>query len=257
MKVLKPVTVDSTVLQSSTVTPSSYDEWSSGSTYAAGDYVHVAADFTEYKSIQSGNLNKTPSTETTWWQNRGSNNTYRMFDTSPSTLTSATGTIDVVMAFTQDIINYLIVMGTTADTVRCTMTDPTDGLVYDMTVSLIEELVEPDWYEWFFTPIESKNTAIFKDIPPYLGADIQVTIEGGGTVSCGVCAAGYAFNIGRTNYGLKPGFTSYSVKTQDEFGNTTISVRGNSSLCDYPVEIDGTKFDYVSNMIRSLMNWCG
>jgi hypothetical protein len=143
-------------------------------------------------------------------------------------------------------------MGTTADTVRCTMTDPTDGLVYDMTVSLIEELVEPDWYEWFFTPIESKNTAIFKDIPPYLGADIQVTIEGGGTVSCGVCAAGYAFNIGRTNYGLKPGFTSYSVKTQDEFGNNTISVRGNSSLCDYPVEIDGTKFDYVSNMIRSL-----
>lgn len=73
---------------------SGYNTWSSATTYAAGDFVVVFPDSGTrgliYKSLQSGNLNKTPSAEPLWWEIQGES--YKNYDA-----TATYGLGDVVL----------------------------------------------------------------------------------------------------------------------------------------------------------------
>ena len=53
--------------------------WNSGTTYGAGDIVRAAdadGDIVYWESLQAGNLNKTPATETAWWEETESFDAY-------------------------------------------------------------------------------------------------------------------------------------------------------------------------------------
>jgi len=77
MKVTVPVTIDDAKLTSSTaVEPIVPTEWDSGTTYALGAIVKIAASFACYESIYAGShSNKNPTTNPTYWRQFGSTET--------------------------------------------------------------------------------------------------------------------------------------------------------------------------------------
>jgi hypothetical protein len=69
MLIIRPKTVDSTVLNYSNILETAPAAWSSGTTYAAETTVSIVSGSmaTIYRSLQNANLNNNPATATDWW----------------------------------------------------------------------------------------------------------------------------------------------------------------------------------------------
>src|SRR3989304_3030512 len=69
MRVIPPLTITAAMLTSSSATePWAPSAYAGGTTYAFGDVVSVAADFTIYESLAAGNVGNTPNISPTWWR---------------------------------------------------------------------------------------------------------------------------------------------------------------------------------------------
>ena len=69
MRVTPPISiVDSKLTSSTAVEPHAPAAYAAGTTYALGDIVSVAADFTIYESLASANLGNTPKSSPLWWR---------------------------------------------------------------------------------------------------------------------------------------------------------------------------------------------
>jgi len=86
MKIIKPTTITSAMLISSTATET-YSNWSSATTYALGAKV-VYGNFV-YESLQVSNLNKQPDTEILWWVKVSSSNKWACVDGTIESKTTA------------------------------------------------------------------------------------------------------------------------------------------------------------------------
>jgi len=85
MKMIVPITVNDAVLTSSNIAETDYAAWNSGTTYAVNARVIVTATHSVYQSIQSGNTNNDPVTDSaletpTWWVRVGATNRWKAFD---------------------------------------------------------------------------------------------------------------------------------------------------------------------------------
>lgn len=93
MRVTPPVAIDDAKLTSSgAAEPHAPAAYNAGTTYAIGDIVSVAADFTIYESLAGTNLAHTPSTSPAWWRILGPTETaYNAATTYPvlATVSSA------------------------------------------------------------------------------------------------------------------------------------------------------------------------
>jgi hypothetical protein len=93
--VIPPLTILDAMLTSSTAAePHDPAAYAGGTTYAFGDIVKVAADFTIYESLASSNTGHTPNVSPTWWKVLGptetaynSGTTYALGDTVSSVTT--------------------------------------------------------------------------------------------------------------------------------------------------------------------------
>lgn len=74
MKIIRPATINDSVLTSTNVEELVAPTYNSGTTYAINDKTSIAGLaglYTIYQSLQSANLNNTPSSSPTWWKNIG------------------------------------------------------------------------------------------------------------------------------------------------------------------------------------------
>ena len=72
MRATLPVLITTAKLTSSTVAePFAPSAYNSGTTYALGDIVSVAADFVIYESLAASNIANTPKTSPLWWRKIG------------------------------------------------------------------------------------------------------------------------------------------------------------------------------------------
>jgi len=85
LNIVRLVTIADATLVSSNVPESPPAAWNSGTTYAAGAQVSLFSGpsaalttATVYQSLQAGNLNKNPATQTAWWREVGV--TYKVYD---------------------------------------------------------------------------------------------------------------------------------------------------------------------------------
>ena len=69
MKLIIPTTITDAMLTSTNVDETISTVWSGATTYAAGAFVYILTGTRRdiYESLQAGNLNKAPATETDWW----------------------------------------------------------------------------------------------------------------------------------------------------------------------------------------------
>ena len=186
------------------------------------------------------------------WLDTGSTNRWRMFDVSVTSQTEAiNGDIQVTLKSPARV-SAVCLFNIDASSVRITMTDAVDGLVYDKTTSLVSNSGITDWYAYFLAPIVRFPDFIASDLPAYSGATVAVTLAGGGgTAKCGACIVGSQRIIGGAQYGLSTGIQDYSVKSKDAFGNYSILERAYNKKVTMTVRVENSLIDELQVVLAA------
>lgn len=251
MKTIRPIVFQQSHLTSTTAVNVDAN-WSSGTTYSAGQIVSNSGK--RWESLQGSNLNKPPTTEPLWWLDLGADNKNAMFDNVVATSTNATTSLTVVITPGQTF-DSVALININASVVSISITDGPGGpVVYENTIGLSSETII-DWYGYFFyDPLLKRTQAIFYNIPPYPNAVMTITLSNsvGEQVSVSTLTYGTLFSIGETQYGLSSGIVDYSVKTTDEFGNTTFVKRAYSKRLSGQVAVRNSDLNRVQSLMYGL-----
>lgn len=252
LSLVRPVAVDTTALTSSNVAETE-TLWAVGTTYAldAAVYVVESGIHARYVSLQNSNLAKVPADEPTWWRYEGATNRWAMFDETASSLTTNAEAIVVAIQLpVTERADVLYLQGLEGRTVRVQVEDPTDGLVYDETVSLSDPGTITDPYAWLFDPVAYKTELLVPDLPNGAGSLITVRIANtGGTAACGNLVVGYRQVIGKTRWGVKTEIRDYSVFSEDDFGNRVLVPRAYRKIASAEILVENRIKDAVETLL--------
>lgn len=249
MKMIRPVTVTDAVLLTSSAPETDHAAWSAATSYSIGQRVIVVADHAIYESLQNANLNKDPTLNPTWWLRVSATNRWRMFDSSTGTQTTNPNTLTVTLK-PSAALTSIAMLNVTAINVTITLTDPTDGVVYNKTINTAQGSLVGDWDSYFFDYVTFKTDLVVNDIPNYANATLSVTFNNGvGTAACGVFVMGRAIELGNAQAGAKFGIVDYSVKTVDAFGGYTVVKRTFSKRASYELVVPATIIDSVAQLL--------
>ena len=239
MKIIQPVTVTDSVLVSSNVPENDFAEWASGTTYADGDKVIVLSTHRIYESLVGSNTGNDPTTDNgTNWLDIGATNRWRSFDKTITDQTTNTTSVEYEFD-PQSLTNSIAFFNVDAKDIQVTMTDPNDGVVYDETISLVDNGAVENWWGYFFEPIVRQTELVLFDLPSYIQAtlDVSVNAETGDTAKVGQIVFGNEKTLGLTTYGTTIGIQDYSTKDTDAFGNVVITERRFAQLVDYDIKL--------------------
>lgn len=248
MKIVRPIEILDVNLLASNVPETDYAAWSAGTTYGLGDRrIYVVAD-THWivESLQAGNIGHTPTglDSDLWWLKVGNTNRWKMFDRAIQSQTSAADEIVVTLSSATARIDSVALFNVDCATARVRVIDAIDGVVYDQTKNMVSDSGITDWYAYSFEPITRLRDYVFTELPPYLNAQIEVTLTNtGGTALCGACVPGLSRNIGSTLVGAQPGIQDYSVKQKDAYGNYSILERAYNKRASFQVKVENTLID--------------
>jgi len=202
MKIIRPVTITNTVLDSSNLAENDYAAWSGATTYALGDRVILTSKHRIYESAINSNLNNNPAlNDPTKWINVGATNKWKPFDGVIADQATNTTTITYSL-IPSSLVNAIAFFNLNATTLNVTVDDPTDGIVYDEDFPLVDNGAVENWFSYFFEPIVRKSELIALDLPNYASATIDITITGdtGGPL----VGAAFIFTVGITGPPVSP-----------------------------------------------------
>jgi hypothetical protein len=238
MKLIKPVTVTDSILVSSSVPENDYAEWSSGTTYAVGNRVIVVSVHKVYESLINSNIGNDPTTDNgTKWLEIGATNRWKAFDKKIGDPVVQTTSAEYVLNDPNSSITAVALFGLQGISANVTVTDNIDGEVYNETIGLLDNKNIIDWYTYFFEEQTQLQEALFLNIPPYVGSDVQITVTNttGQDVKIGQIVSGFFSEIGLTTYGTSVSIEDFSRKETDAFGNFIVVERAFAQLVDYNV----------------------
>lgn len=254
MKVIRPVNITSGALVSSNVPEDDYPEWTPG-TYNQGDRRIIEAEHKIYEVVAETTTDSPIDgivADPPTWIDLGATNRWRMFDDKVGTQTTNPDSVSVTIA-PNAVVNSLALFELAGDSVTVVMTDPTEGVVYDRTVSLVDNSSVVDWYSYFFNPVERRSDMVLFDLPAYATATLTITVsQPNGTAAVGMLSIGYQLDIGRSLYGASFGIIDYSRKEIDEFGNATILRRAFRKRASVQVSVETNRFDYIHRELSDL-----
>ena len=255
MQIIKPVTVTDSILTSSNITEDDYAQWAVGTTYNVGNKVIVLSTHRIYESLVGSNLGNDPTTDDgTNWLNIGATNRWKAFDQKIGDPVTNLNTIEYVLSDAASNVTSVALFGLEGISANVTVTDDTEGEVYNQTVSLIDNRNIVDWFTYFFEEQVQREQALFLDIPPYVGSDVGVTVTAatGETAELGQLVLGFLSNIGTTSYGTAISIEDFSRKETDAFGNFIVVERAFAQLADFDVQFETANARKIQRTLASL-----
>ena len=253
MKIIRPVTIDDAVFQSSDVPENDYAAWAVGTTYAAGDRVIVTTGYHKiYESKLGGNVGNDPTTDDgTNWLEISSTNRWKMFDAIVQDQTvQATQIVTTLQSPT--VVNSMAFLNVAASTIEVTVTDAVEGVVYDETFNMTSYSGIQDWYAYFFEPIIRKDQLAITDLPPYANASIEVTINSSADAKIGALVMGQFADLGLSQHGASLSIVDYSTKTTDAQGRVTITDGPYADKMEVDVVLDTSQIGQANSTLSSL-----
>ena len=248
MKVIKPVAFDAATHLVSSTAVETYSAWAAGTTYAKDAFVDYGTHI--YQSLVNSNTGNQPDISPTQWVLIGPDNTHAMFDDQTSTATTSTSPLTVVLD--TGLCNSLGLLGLVGSQVVVTVKDDTGGnTVYSRTISLDGTFIY-DWYQYFFEPYVQIGEVVLTDLPPYLTAELTVSLTGTGTIQIGTLTWGTQYDLGDAEYGAGLGIIDYSKKETDEFGVTTFVRRDFSKRLTARLMLPNTQINRVQRVLADL-----
>ena len=187
------------------------------------------------------------------WIETGVSNRYNSFDELISTQ-SVSDLTKVIEITTGEIIGGIAGLNITgASSINVTMTDPTDGVVYNKDVDLVDNSNIVNWSNYLWEPISSRNYFALLDLPAYLAATITITFTGSGEIGVGALIVGPRIELGITDYdGTSIQELDFSAWSEDEFGNLKITKRPSAKLVNYGVKFNESQLNYVGRQLNEL-----
>lgn len=250
--VIEKKPVNEMSLLSSTVLEDDHPVYSPTTTYAKGARVILTTGYhLIYESLVDNNLNSFPASSPDKWVEVGPTNKWAMFDDSIESATTAFETFSFTVSVGR--VNAISLLGLNAGTIRVQVFSP--GLnrsLYDETFSGNNRSGVTTWSKYFFNPISKKTVLTLLNIPSTVDAQVTVTLVGVGMVSIGLFAAGVTFEVGRTQYGARPGFIDFSRKETDQFGKTKLIKRSFSKRMDVNVFVEAARVDAIQQKLEEL-----
>lgn len=248
MKVIKPVTFDAATHLVSSTAVEAYSAWAAGTIYAKDAFVDFGTHI--YQSLVNSNTGNQPDISPTQWVLIGPDNTHSMFDDQTSTATTSTSPLTIVLD--TGLCNSLGLLGLVGSQVVVTVRDDTGGnVVYTRTISLDGTFIF-DWYQYFFEPYVQIGEIVLTDLPPYLTAELTVSLTGTGTIQIGTLTWGTQYDLGDAEYGAALGIIDYSKKETDEFGVTTFVRRDFSKRLTARLLLQNTQINRVQRVLADL-----
>ena len=107
--------------------------------------------------------------------------------------------------------------------------------------TLIEDV--PNWWEYFFTPLEGREDVTWSSIPPAVGV-LTVTLKGS-RPAIGSIIVGRPIFLGTTRHGVETGNLDYSRVEVDAFGNESWVKRRNARQGLFPIWFPLHSLDFV------------
>lgn len=215
----------------------------------SGTHTATAQIHKVYESLQASNTGHYPVSSPDWWLDCGSTNRWKMFDTSVTSQTSAPDELEVSLEATGRV-NTVALLNLSASAARVVMTDAVEGVVYDQTQTFSSDSGISDWYAYFFEPIIRSTDALFDGLPPYAGAQIDITLtDPGNAVLCGAALLGLSREIGGVQYGASTGIQDYSVKQKNDFGDDIILERAYSKRGVWAIYVANAIVDELAKIL--------
>lgn len=252
MKVIKPATVTSALVVSTTATETN-SAWSSATSYALNDLVILTSTNRIYKCIQVPCVNKDPATQYLYWQDVGPTNTWAMFDTEVSTQTTKAGDLTVVVK--PGYVNSIALFNIVGNTLDITMRDSLAGAVVYTKSLLLEASLYTigDWYMYFFEPFDTLEQIVITDLPAYLDGHITLTVGGALVNKVGIVIFGTYYELGGTLQGVTSGIVDYSRKdTNLTTGATTFLKRSFSKRMSAKLLVDKARLNGVHKVLADV-----
>lgn len=233
--------------------------WSSTTTYAKD--APVRYNHVRYQSLANSNLGKDPSIEennsgtSAVWRKIGATKPHTMLDDYVETQT--VGVVNTPLTFTVpfDHANSFSLLNLTADSVTIKITDGVggDGVLFENTYDLIEDIRSLSLYEYSFTRIKSTTSIIAADLVYGVGGILEVTVNSESQApAVGHVVVGVSYYIGDTKPDAETMVTDYSRKIIDEFGVATLVKRSFARRVSLPIFLPPEQSDYVADLLTSL-----
>lgn len=203
-----------------------------------------------YTLVTQVNLNK-PINDILNWVYVGLDNRWTMFDQSITSQSVNPGS--TVIAFSPgQRMDSVVGLNCAGSRATVSMVDANTGkVVYCTTVKLSSNSGITDWYSYFFEPVIQLSDFVLDDLPIGVssGCVITVAVVAAQTAKVGGLVFGLSKEIGLTEWGTKVSIVDYSVKTQDSFGNYTITPRAFSKKADFTVQVPTDTVDFLHDIM--------
>ncbi|HYD58976.1 MAG TPA: hypothetical protein VEC35_01380 [Noviherbaspirillum sp.] len=204
-----------------------------------------------HTATAQSNYNRSPDTNTTFWTEVSATNKWKMFDAQNNTQTTNTDSIEVDLV-PASIATGVFLGGLDGDSVTVTVTDPTDGIVYSETKSLLISNSGSSFWGWGFNRILKRTALAFTNLPPYVAATVSISIDKpGGTAKCGMCCLGPVVNVGITERNVSTDIKDYSSTTFNADGTSTTVVRDYAKRMTVDCIVDNDIKDAIENQLAS------
>lgn len=194
---------------------------------SSGAHTCLLSSHRLYESLVAGNLGNTPRLSPSQWLDLGMTNRWKPFDQSVTSQVEQVDSLSYVIQV-KGRADSIALMNVSAAEVVITARESGGGaIVYGPTTySLLSSTPATSFWSWFFDPIERKTDFVDMDFPPYNNLEVTITLnDTGNTVRCGALIVGLSKTFGDTLVGTSTGITDYSYKSQDDFGNYTVTER--------------------------------
>lgn len=253
LTVVKPASITDAVLINTDVAEADYPVWSASTTYAVGSRVILVSTHKIYESLQNTNLNNSPATATTFWNEVTPTNRWKLFDLSNSTQTTKSGSLFYELK-TGSAVNAVSALNLSGvQSIRIRLTDPVFGSLYDKTTSLTSIPSESSWYAWFFSERIESVQHVALDLPSYPNATVRVDLTGTSTMAIGVLMIGQQKVVSEEiRFGMRMGIRDYSRKEKNEWGDVVLVERAFSKTRSFPVQLRNDDLDRVDALLASL-----
>lgn len=245
MKIITPRAFDPAKI--TTNVPLTETAWAAG-TYGLGTRRYDPATFDLYEVVVASTTDsptagyaKDPKT----WDRVGKVNRYACFDNIVGNPTVGTN-IDMTIAADGTLTNGFAFLNVSGSSLQITVTDPTDGVVYDQSISLSDNSGIGSWYDWYFAPVITSPDQVITSLPLYASASIRIRIAGAGSI--GEMVLGRVTDLGIATYGTQVGILDFSRKDRDTFGNSILIRRAFARRVQYSAHVSTPLVGYVSRI---------
>ena len=231
--------VPSTItLDASNVPETDYLEWVSGTTYNTGDRVIRASTHKVYEDVIGGVSNVAPESDANRWSVVGSTNRWRAFDSSLGQSVAQSGTITYSLTVNEKS-RAVVMVGLSATDLRVVVKDGAGTVKADQSRNIVDTSGVADWEQYFTYETDYDPDQVFMGLPIYVGYTVEITIDaGGGVAEVGEILIGRDVTLGKIGNGARSGFTDYSARNVDEFGNLTLIRRASARKAEWPLIFD-------------------